>query len=110
MAHLVPDFAANVKWTPDATAAGERMIRKVTEGKLDPRAHSRVFARLVTRERKRRGWTQNHLAKKAKLSIRTVYLFENNLETRITLAAALRLAEVLGLQFRVWYDGSVGLV
>ena len=28
----MPDFAANLKWTPEAAAAGERIIRDVTEG------------------------------------------------------------------------------
>lgn len=49
---------------------------------VDPRACPRDLARLVRRERKRRGWTQEQLAKKAKLSVSTVQLVEGNQEKK----------------------------
>lgn len=88
----------------------EKEFRVALEERLEPCDCPRDLARLVIREWKRLGWTQEQLAKKAGPSARTVYLVENSLESRITFAGALRLAELLGLQFRVWFDGGVGLV
>jgi transcriptional regulator with XRE-family HTH domain len=58
------------------------------------------LARLVLRERKRRGWTQEQLARKAKLSVRTVKAVENRQEGRIRFRGGLRLLGLLGLRMR----------
>ncbi len=58
------------------------------------------LARAVVRARKRRCWTQKHVAEKAKLSLRTIRQVEEGNGGRLRLAGGLRLLRLLGLRMR----------
>ena len=62
----------------------------------------RELARLVSKQRKRRRWSQEQLAKRAELSVRTIRQVEDGFGNRLTLRAGFRLFQLLGLRLRCY--------
>ena len=79
---------------------GETSDETVRSAVPDGGEFQRELARLVIQQRKRRGWSQEQLAKKAKLSVATIRQVENNHGNRLRLKGGFRLFGLLGLRVR----------
>jgi ribosome-binding protein aMBF1 (putative translation factor) len=58
------------------------------------------ISRAVTQQRKRRRWSQRHLAKRARLSVATIREVENGFGQRLKLSSGLRLFRLLGIRVK----------
>ena len=72
-----------------------------TEAESDHDDFEQELARLVAEQRRKRGWTQTQLAKKANLSVRTIRWVESGSAKRLRLSAGFRLFGLLDLRLRL---------